>query len=123
MLLREQHDGFAPASWCQWNGTRKPVRPLARKRTSRFAREHSTNGVLPISGMQDDLPDVMPSWAGPPGSYFTGQPACGSLEVRPVPGLFFIALIDDVKQQSDLAIQWFPSPALHRCAEHHCTCE
>src|SRR5688572_15858418 len=62
----EQRDVVTPDAIAESLAAIEPVRPLQRKRPAWRVGEPAVGGVLPVGGVDDEFPDVVPLWRGPP---------------------------------------------------------
>src|SRR5436309_2249465 len=85
-------------------GPPNEVAPGARKQERRIARQTAAHDVLPVSGVQHDLPDVVAAAAGPPQRLGRGETANGAPQRGAVPRLAIERLVEDVEQQGDAAV-------------------
>ena len=86
-------------------GNRKPVAPLECKRTSVRSCQLAPDGVLPVSGVEHNLPDTMPSGCGMPCGFLCAYTPYRAPEVCPVPCPSVKGLVKAGQEQLDLALE------------------
>src|SRR2546428_1772190 len=104
MLLPEECDVVPPRGPVGCRGERRPVAPGAREFESGIARQPAAHDVLPVSRVQQDLPDVVAAPARAPQRLARGEAADGSPQRGAVPRLAIERLVEDVEQQGDAAV-------------------
>src|SRR2546426_7970170 len=79
-------------------GPYKPIRPLYRERALLFGEKPPHHGILPISGMNHNFPDVMPLPIRTPCGFLCGDSFNRSFEIGAMPGFVIEGLIDHTAQ-------------------------
>jgi len=79
----------------------KPVGPLQRERASLLSREPAARGVLPVRGVHHDLMDGVAPLLGPPRRLCGREPADRTTQVRAVPRVAIVGLIELGEEQID----------------------
>src|SRR5262252_9115968 len=83
----EESDVRAPGALGRRRGSGEPVASLLAERSPLLAGEHAPDGVLPVRGVERELPDVVPPGSRPPGGLAGADAAQRAFQVRPLPGL------------------------------------
>ena len=97
----EQRDLGAPRRFGRvvFRRSFEKIRPFELERSAFFARQSTPDDVLPVRGVKHELPDVVSAGGRTPGGALDGQAAHRSAEIRTVPGLLVICLVDDGEEQ------------------------
>src|SRR5687767_4727122 len=83
--------------------TREPVGSLERERAARLSREAPRHGVLPVCGVNNELPDVVAALRGAPRRLLQGKSTNRAAEIGTVPRSVVVSLINAFQQQLDFA--------------------
>jgi len=83
-----------PGVFARLRRTLKPIRAFDWKRSARLARQTAANDVFPVSGVDDNFPDIMASPARAPRRLPCRNPAQRTSKVRSMPGFPVVRLID-----------------------------
>ena len=98
MHIVKQRDIGPPGLFGQRFRTAEPVGPFERKRTAGLTRHASDARVLPVRGMDDQLPDVMAITTWSPRGLLWRHSADRTTEVGAVPGLAVVGLAENHEQ-------------------------
>ena len=85
----------------------EPVRPLERETPAGVASEPPAHGVLPVGGVDHVLGDRVPISSAAARTPAPGEAPDRTLEVRAVPGLPLVALVEDPEEEGDLGCQYW----------------
>ena len=107
VLFVQQSDVVAPLPAVR--GPLEPVAPLGRERASSGRREPPPDGVLPVGRVHDELPDVVAAGSGPPRDTALGKASDRASQVRAMPGLPVVRLVDE--REKKRPVGGFSSPA------------
>src|ERR1700681_1171865 len=80
----------------------KPVRTFDWKRPARLSCQAPPCGIFPVRGMDDELPDIMPSPRGPPRGLRRRDATNRAAESRAVPRGMVVSLIENGQQEPDV---------------------
>src|SRR5215472_4777186 len=99
----EESEVRAPGALRRRHRTDEPIAPLLAERTSFLVDQHAPDGVLPVRGVERELPDVVPSRRRPPRGFSRADAAQGALEVRSLPRVLLVGLVEQPEQQGRFA--------------------
>src|SRR4051812_28385542 len=104
MLQVEQRDVPLPGCRIGWIRNGRPVTWLPFEGAGRVTREPAAHCVLPIGGMDRQLPHVVPTAPGPPQPFARGDTTQGPTKRRAVPTPLVEGLVQDLEQQRNAGI-------------------
>lgn len=77
----------------------EPVAPSKREGSPLLSEEASSNDVLPVRTMHDDLPDVVTVPTGPPCCLAGRQSSYRALQIGPMPGGVIVRLVEQGEKE------------------------
>src|SRR6266542_3508676 len=78
---------------------REPVAPVERKGSALLPRQAAPDRIFPVGRVERELPNRVPPGRGPEGRLGRRHATQRPLQVRPVPGLPFVRLVQDLDQK------------------------
>src|SRR5437870_10859644 len=102
VLLVQQGEIRAPRSFGRRVGAREPVAPFVGERPALLSGQAAPVGVLPVRDVHRELPDVVAICARTPRGFLDRDAAQRPPQVRAVPGLPPVTLIDDPEKEREL---------------------
>src|SRR5688572_7283053 len=102
MGLFEQRDVRSPCLLPRQVAAVEPVGAFERKGAAACAAQTSKADVLPVRGVDDELPDAVTAWTGTPGGLPGRDTTDRTAEIRPVPCPPVVRGINDRQQLLNL---------------------
>ena len=90
----------APRLLAEFDGAGEKIAPLERKRPTLLAEQTTPGNILPICGVQGDLPDVMTFGPRPPRRLLDRNSPQRLPKVRPMPGFGLIPLLQNFDEDA-----------------------